>query len=111
TSERTGWKHLYHYGPDGKLLQPLTSGPWEVRNVHVVEEPSGWVYYSGTRDSHLGSNLYRTRLDGSTTERLTYRGGDHRVSVSPKGNLFVDSWSDRDTPSQVRLHRTDGSLE
>lgn len=110
-SERTGWKHLYRYGPDGKLLQPLTSGPWEARTIHLVDENSGWVYFSGTRDSHIGLNLYRVRLDGTIVERLTQRPGEHRVSVSPKGTLFVDSWTDRDTPSQVRLCRTDGTLE
>ena len=30
-SERSGWKHLYHYGADGKLIRPVTKGEWEVR--------------------------------------------------------------------------------
>ncbi len=111
TSERSGWKHLYHYAADGNLLHPVTSGPWEMRNLHLVDENSGWIYFSGTRDGHLGLNLYRIRLDGTGIERLTHHGGDHRVSVSPKGNYFIDTWSDRDTPSQVRLCRTDGTPE
>lgn len=111
SSERTGWKHLYRYDAAGKLMNPVTSGTWEARTVHRLDEESGWLYFSGTRDNPLGLNLYRARLDGSSVERLTSRGGEHRASVSPKGNLFIDSWSDRDTPGQVRLYRTDGGLE
>ena len=31
-SERTGWKHLYHYDAEGKLQKAVTTGEWEVRD-------------------------------------------------------------------------------
>jgi dipeptidyl-peptidase-4 len=109
-SERTGWKHLYHFAKDGKLLGPLTGGDWEARTLHVIDEEGGWVYFSGTRDSHLGENLYRVQLDGTRLERLTTAAGHHACVVSPRGNLFIDSWSDHRGPTQVRLYSADGSL-
>ncbi|HXG11042.1 MAG TPA: DPP IV N-terminal domain-containing protein [Gemmataceae bacterium] len=108
-SERTGWRHLYHFDKDGRFKGPITSGPWEARTLHLVDEEGGWVYFSGTRDSHLAVNLYRVRLDGSALERLTSLPGDHRVSVGPKGKFFIDSWSNHQTPVQVRLYHADGS--
>jgi dipeptidyl aminopeptidase/acylaminoacyl peptidase len=108
-SERSGWKHLYHFTRDGKLKQQLTSGPWEMRHVHLVDEEGGWIYFSGTRDSPIASNLYRVRLDGSRLTRLTDAPGDHRASVSPKGKFFIDTWSDPTTPTRVKLCRADGS--
>jgi dipeptidyl aminopeptidase/acylaminoacyl peptidase len=107
SSERTGWRHLYHFARDGKLKDAVTSGEWEVRTLHVVEEEGGWVYFSGTRDSHVATNLYRVKLDGTSLERLTQSPGEHRVTVSPKGNLFVDSRSDHETPVRVGLFRND----
>lgn len=109
-SERTGWKHLYHYAADGKLKGPVTSGEWEARTLHLIDEPTGYVYVSGTRDSHTGSNLYRVRLDGTNLERLTTGDGDHRALVDPKGKRFVDTWSDAQTPTQVRLFNVDKTL-
>jgi dipeptidyl-peptidase-4 len=109
-SERTGWKHLYHFAKDGTLENAVTSGPWEVRTLHLYEEQTGWIYFSGTRESPIASNLYRVRLDGSHLERLTTSAGNHRVKVSPKGNLFVDSHSSHASPTQVHLYRSDGSL-
>jgi dipeptidyl aminopeptidase/acylaminoacyl peptidase len=109
-SERTGWKHFYLFDADGKLKHPVTSGPWEARTLHRVDEANGWVYLSGTRDNPIASNLYRAKLDGSSIERLTQAPGDHRVQLSPKANLFVDNWSSYTTPAKVNLYRTDGTL-
>ena len=109
-SERTGWHHLYHYRPDGTLVGALTSGPWEVRTVHGVDEAGGWVYFSGTERSPVGGDVYRARLDGSARTRLSVAPGTHAASFNPSFTLYVDSWSDAQTPTQVRLHRADGSL-
>jgi dipeptidyl-peptidase-4 len=108
-SERSGWRHLYHFDSDGKLKRPVTSGPWEVRNLHVVDEPSAWVYFSGTKDNAIGLNLYRVQLTGGEPERLTSGPGEHRVSISPKANLFVDHSNSYHSPPIARLYRTDGT--
>ncbi len=109
SSERTGWKHLYRFAKDGKLLNPITTGEWEARTVHRVDETGGWVYFSGTKDAVTGSNLYRIKLDGSALERLTSGPGTHTVNVSPKSNLFIDAVNDHATPTRVRLCRNDGN--
>jgi dipeptidyl-peptidase-4 len=109
-SERTGYKHLYHYAAAGKLLAAVTSGEWENRGLQRVDETPGWVYFTGMRDGWLSSNLYRVKLDGKDLERLTKNGGDHRVSVSPKEDLFIDSFGDHKTPTKVQLLRMDGSI-
>jgi dipeptidyl aminopeptidase/acylaminoacyl peptidase len=121
-SERTGWKHLYHYDKAGKLLGAVTSGEWEARGTGVyappiqmgggytVDEKGGWVYVNGTRDNPIATNLYRVRFDGSNLERLTTASGSHQVSISPHCNLFIDTCSSHTAPTQVRLFHTDGSL-
>lgn len=107
-SERSGWRHIYHFKAGGKLKRAVTSGPWEVRNLHLVDEPSAWVYFSATKDNAIGLNLYRIKLDGGEPQRLTTGPGQHRVSISPKANLFVDHNESHDAPATARLYRTDG---
>lgn len=102
-SERSGWRHLYHYARDGSLIAQVTSGEWEARDLEILDEDDAWVYLSGTRDSHIAQNLYRARLDGSAIERLTFEPGSHNASVSPGGDLFIDSWSSREHPTRVAL--------
>lgn len=110
TSERDGYKHIYHFEPDGSLRRRITEGQWEVRSIEHVDETGGWIYFTGMRDSPIAENFYRIRFDGSDLQRLTPAPGSHRVSMSPKGRLFIDTWSSVDQTPQVALRAADGSL-
>ncbi|HAK93673.1 MAG TPA: hypothetical protein DCM87_01365 [Planctomycetes bacterium] len=110
TSERSGWQHIYHHGPDGALRATVTAGEWEVRDVVHVDEAERRVYFTGTRDSHIAHNLYRTALDGSAIERLTTCEGHHAIGMSPTGNCFFDTWSAHARPEKVALRRASGEL-
>ena len=42
-SERTGFRHLYIYGPDAAgegTLKPVTGGEWQVEDIAAVDEES-----------------------------------------------------------------------
>ncbi|HEX6097082.1 MAG TPA: S9 family peptidase [Thermoanaerobaculia bacterium] len=105
-SERTGWRHLYHYRGDGTLIGPVTSGEWEVRDVAGVDGRT--VYFAGTERSPIGVDVYRIQLDGSGLKRLSSAPGTHAAKFNRKLTHYVDKWSDIRTPDQIRLHRNDG---
>jgi len=107
-SERTGWKHLYRYDREGRLLGAVTSGSFEARDLRGVDEKAGWVYFSGTERSPIGADEYRVRLDGQELQRLTRAPGTHQAKFNPSFTRFIDRWSDASTPHQVRLHGADG---
>ena len=108
-SERDGWKHVYHYDAAGNQKTQVTSGPWEVRVLEHVDGKGGWIYFTGTRDNPVATNLYRTK-SGGPVERLTHADGSHSVSMGPDGKLFLSSWSDIKTPTRQRLYGADGRL-
>lgn len=110
SSQRDGWRHIYHYARDGELIARVTGGDWEARALHGVDEAAGWVYLSGTRDSPIQSNAYRVQLDGSGLERLTEPGFDHRVNFDPHFRYFFDTYSNVMTAPRVDLRHSDGSL-
>ena len=107
-SERTGFRHLYHCTADGSVVKAITSGPWEVRTLHGVDEAANWIYFSGTERSAIGSDVYRVHLDGSGLTRLSQPAGTHAASFSPAFSMYFGTWSDLTTPAQVRVHRADG---
>ncbi len=109
-SERNGWRHLYHYGQDGKLIRQVTDGKWEVRSLESMDEDKGLVYMSTTAHSHIAPQPYRIKLDGSGLTRLSAVDGSHRVTLSRNSTHFIDFWSDVNTPTQTRLHDADGKL-
>ena len=109
-SDRSGFRHLYHFQADGTLIAPVTKGSWELRTLHGFDPAGGWIYFSGTERSPIASDVYRVRLDGSGMKRLSSVDGTHRADFSPGFAWFLDSWSDVTTPVQLRLHQSDGTM-
>lgn len=110
-SERSGFKHLYHYAADGKLIRQLTSGPWEVRTLHGIDPANDWIYFSGTERSVLGTDVYRLHLDGSGLKRITEAPGQHSAHFNPSFSAYLDTFSDAATPPSTSLHHSDGRRE
>ncbi|MES2461571.1 MAG: DPP IV N-terminal domain-containing protein, partial [Armatimonadota bacterium] len=57
-SERTGWRHLYHYKPDGSLIGAVTTGEWEIRDFHGAEQPENGsvrAYFNATVRASTGT--------------------------------------------------------
>ncbi len=44
-SDKTGWRHMYYYGADGKLINPVTSGKFTVTGIVRVDEKNNIVYF------------------------------------------------------------------
>ncbi|MFZ6648611.1 alpha/beta fold hydrolase [Undibacterium sp. TJN25] len=119
TSERSGRKHLYLYGLDGadgldaRLLHPVTAGEWGIDNLLAVDEKAGRVYVASNRDAVTDKQVYALPLDGSGAtqpRRITQADGWHDIQFARQGNIFIDTWSDPDTPPQVSLRQADGSM-
>jgi dipeptidyl aminopeptidase/acylaminoacyl peptidase len=102
-SERAGFKHLYRYAADGKLIGPVTTGDWDAKSIVRIDEETGWVYVTGNKDGFLRTHFYRVRLSDGTTERITPAGGTHTVNLAPKGPLYTCQSSDTDKPPTTAL--------
>jgi dipeptidyl-peptidase 4 len=112
-SERTGRSHLYLYDLNGKLLHPITKGDWGIDNVLAVDEKAGKVYVSSNRDAVTDKQTYALNLDGSNADkpvRITKTDGIHDDVFAANGSLFVDTFSDPNTPPQVSIRKPDGSM-
>ena len=108
-SERSGWKHIYHYTAESKLIRPLTDGEWEVVSLFGADQEAEWVYFSANRDKPTEQHVYRVRLDGRDLTRLSRSSGTHRANFNPQFSRFIDSWSDIRTPVKVGLYDSEGA--
>ena len=102
-SERTGYAHLYHYAPAGKLLAAVTSGDWQVRRLERVDEAKRLVWFEGTKDGATGRHLYRIGFDGQGLVGLTPGIGTHQAELDAAGTFVLDKWSAMDRPTTVRV--------
>lgn len=116
-SEKTGFRHLYLHDRNGTCLGPITQGEWMVEQISGVNEAAGLVYFTGTLDGPLESNLYCTKLLPDENQplqapmRLTHAKGRHVVVLDHHMQNFVDIHDSRDTPPTVLLSSLhDGKL-
>jgi len=109
SSERSGFEHLYLLSEDGAQATALTSGDWPVDGVLAVDEAAGQVYFGAGKDSPTDAQVYRVPLAGGAVERLSKSDGTHAASFAKNASVYVDSWSNPNTPPQLELYRNDGS--
>ncbi len=107
-SDRNGWSHMYRYDYQGKLLNQVTRGDWDVVTVEGVDNSKKMIYYTSTEKSPLERQLYSISFDGNNKKRLTSTDGRHRVNLSPNNKYYVDRYSNISTPTQVALWSTKG---
>jgi dipeptidyl-peptidase-4 len=97
-SERTGFRHLYLYAGDGRLIRPLTAGDWLVDGVAGIDEARKLVYFVASKDGPTQRQLYRVALDGGEIERITEAPGSHSVTLDRKQERWVDVHADLGAP-------------
>lgn len=109
-SERSGFRHLYLYDADGKLVRQLTDGDWAIDALSGVDQDAGTVYFTGTKDGPTECHLYSVSLEGGEITRLTQDPGTHIVTLDHDANRFVDTFTNTTTPPTVTLRSLqDGS--
>ncbi len=107
-SERDGFKHLYHYDFNGKLLAQLTRGEWVVDELKALDEKQGLVFFTGRKDSALERHLYQVDLKERHITRLSETGYDHAIVMDRKAGSYIDSYSDVLTPQKTDVKAIDG---
>ena len=107
-SERDGFKHLYVYSNQGKLLRQLTRGEWMVDEVDAIDKDKGVVYFTGRKDTVLERHLYQVPLAGGEITRVTPLTGSHSINFADDASIYIDTVSTINHPPQVSLHRADG---
>jgi dipeptidyl-peptidase 4 len=108
-SEKSGFKHLYRYGRDGRLIAQVTNGRWDIRTFYGVDQERNIAYFDAGARRHIDTDIYSVRLEGRDLTRLSQTEGTNRAIFNPSFTRYVGIWNDADTPSQVRLHRADGA--
>ncbi|MBK9933525.1 MAG: DPP IV N-terminal domain-containing protein [Cytophagaceae bacterium] len=111
-SDKTGWKHLYLYGLDGKLKNQITQGRFTVKEVIGIDQKNKVVYFHARGIENTARfDLYRVGLDGKGLKRLTFGDFNHRkIDASPDLKFFVTSYSNTQTPAAMAIIDNTGKL-
>ncbi len=98
-SERDGWRHAYLVSRDGKRVQLITPGAYDVVEISGVDEKGSWLYFIASPENATQRYLYRAPLDGSrSAERVSPAAapGTHRYDLSPDAHWAFHIYSRAD---------------
>lgn len=105
-SQRDGYRHLYLYNTEGKLLRQLTSGNWLVQDVLGFDESGKSLFFTSTEKSPMESHLYKLDLKTGKRTLLTPEAGMHTAFLSPSGKYAVDTYSSAGVPRVIDVINT-----
>lgn len=100
-SERSGWRRLYLYDAQGRLVRPVTPEGWAVASLDGVDGrfDGDTAIVTAFRTEGLGPadrQVFRAGLSKDSWEPLAGEPGSHGAAVAPKGGAWVHTWSDAD---------------
>lgn len=98
-----------------RLQNQITSGAWATGDVLYVDHAARQIYFTarGRESGRLiyYAHLYRVGFDGSGLTLLTPEDANHRITFSPSGKYFVDTYSRiEEPPVTVLRSAADGKI-
>ena len=137
TSERDGYRHIYLYGMDGKLVRQVTSGGYEVCEVAGVDLKNSRLYYTSREHGAINKSLFVIGLDGKKKKCLNYSqaniisiypnfigtdysftkdfnaptsGGTYNATFSDGCKYYICTYSNANMAPAYTLHDANGKL-
>ncbi|MCJ7466322.1 MAG: S9 family peptidase [Maribacter sp.] len=104
TSEKDGYNHIYLYNSEGKLMNQVTKGPWEVTNYYGYDQKRDKVYYQSTENGSINRGVYSIDSKGRHKKSLAATPGTNSADFSADFTYFINAYSSATTPYQYALH-------
>ena len=110
TSEGDGFNHIYHYDFNGKLINQITKGDWEVTNYYGFNPDKKTIYYQSVENGSINRGIYSIGLDGKNKKLLSYDTGRNDAAFSDNLNYFINTHSTSEVPPIYQLYSAEGEM-
>ena len=99
-SDRDGWRHVYMVSPDGKKMDLVSPGEFDVIRLLRTDHSKDLLYFIASPDDPAQRYLYSVKTDGSDLKRVTpgkEKRGTHSYNISPNAKHAIVTSSDQDS--------------
>lgn len=105
TSEKDGWNHLYLYDQNGKLMNQITKGEWEVTKYYGYDQNEDKIYYQSTENGSINRGVYSVDSNSKNKKALAVENGTNSASFSTDFTYFINTFTSAAVPPVYTLHR------
>lgn len=108
-SEQQGYRRMFRCDESGRTVNALTPESFGVEQLCGLDEAGEVIYFTGSGENPAERHLFKARLDGTGTEKITTRPGTHRINMSDDCRTYIDTYSTLMKPPRMDVFRNDGS--
>ncbi len=108
-SETDGWRHLYLYDAEGKLIRKVVDGRFDVINYCGVDAKNQYAYFTiAPTEKPVNQYVCKTSLKDGKVTRLAAFDGVNEPVFSEDMAYFVDHFDNVSTPHDIYLMTNQG---
>ncbi len=104
-TRRDGYNHIYLYNKEGKCLQQLTKGSFEVIKVLGFNKEQKTILYTSNEVHPLQQNVFSVDMKEKCT-LLGDKTGWHTPTLSESGHYFIDNYSSPEVARNIDIVST-----
>lgn len=106
-SEQSKFNHFYLYDMNGKLVNAITKGNWDVIRLLGIDEKNT-LYYTSAENGAPEKDVYSIQLNGKNKKKISASKGTNTPSFSTGMNYFINTYSNANTPDFVAIYDKEG---
>lgn len=110
TSEKDGFNHIYYHNKEGKLINQVTKGNWDVTSYYGFDTNKKAIYYQSVENGSINRGIYSISLTGENKKILSNPLGTNNASFSKNMHYFINTFSDVNTPNIYSLRDNTGNV-
>lgn len=107
-NEKNGFNHLYLYDMNGKLLNQITNGNWDVVSFKGVDEKTKTIFYTASETTATEKDIYSVQLDGKGKKKISIEKGTHSPEFSTGMKFYINTFSSANTPNSIVICNAQG---
>jgi len=109
-SDRDGYRHLYLYNTEGKLVRQLTKGNWMVNEFLGFANGGNSILITASKESPMEKHGYMVNMQNGEMTRIDKGAGMHTIAANAGGQFIYDVYSNEDVARKAVIRSTDGKL-
>jgi len=107
-NEKDGFNHLYLYDMNGKLINQITKGNWDIAKFKGVDEKTKTVFYTASETTATEKDIYSVQLDGSAKKKVSTEKGTNDPDFSVGMKFYINTFSSANTPDLIAIYNAQG---
>jgi len=108
TSECDGKSHIYLYNMQGKLINQVTKGNFDVKALNGCDVKNRLFYYTSAEPTPYQREVYSIKWDGSDKKKLSVNTGTNSIRFSEGFKYYTITSSNVQSPPLTVLYDCKG---